>query len=169
MRTERLELVPVSLPVVEAVMAGDRDAAEAACGAPLPGAWPNEELIARAFHVSLAAIRADPERRLWGDTLLLLGRTVIGSVVFHGRPDEDGIAEVGYGVAEEWQSRGYATEGTRACVRWALAQAGVGAVRATTFPWHRASLRVIEKLGMVLAATREHEVLGELLVYETKR
>jgi RimJ/RimL family protein N-acetyltransferase len=169
MRTERLELVPVSLSVVEAVMSGDRDAAEAACGASLPGAWPNEELIARAFHVSLAAIRADPEGRLWGDTLLLLGRTVIGSVVFHGRPDHDGVAEVGYGVAEEWQSRGYATEGTRACVRWALEQAGVRAVRATTFPWHRASLRVIEKLGMVLAATREHEVLGELLVYETKR
>jgi RimJ/RimL family protein N-acetyltransferase len=168
MRTERLELVPVTLDVVEAILAGDRAGAEAAAGAALPAAWPNDELIARAFPVSLSAIRADPERRLWGDTLLLsrdLPRRVIGSVIFHGRPDDDGVAEVGYGVEERSQSLGFATEGTRACVAWALAQPGVRAVTATTFPWHRASLRVIEKLGMRLVGSREHEVLGELLVF----
>jgi ribosomal-protein-alanine N-acetyltransferase len=169
LRTERLQLVPITLEVVEAVMAGDRASAEAACGAELPEAWPGEELVARAFHVSLDAIRADPARRLWGDTLLISGRRVIGSVIFHGRPDDDGVAEVGYGVADDWQGNGYATEGTRACVEWALAQPEVRAVRATTFPWHRASLRVIEKLGMVPCATRVHEVLGELLVYELGR
>jgi len=171
LRTTRLELVPVTLPVVEAVMAGDREAAERACGARLPDLWPQEELVARAFHVSLDAIRADPERRLWGDTLLLSPdhRRVIGSVIFHGRPDGDGVAEVGYGVEEGSQGQGYATEGTHACVRWALAQPGVRAVTATTFPWHRASLRVIEKIGMRLVATREHEVLGELLVYRIDR
>jgi [ribosomal protein S5]-alanine N-acetyltransferase len=169
LRTERLDLEPVTLAVVEAVMAGDRAAAEAACGAGLPEAWPGEELIARAFGLSLDAIRADPERRLWGDTLLLSRergpRRVIGSVIFHGRPD-DGIAEVGYGVELASQSVGYATEGTRACVDWALTQPYIRAVRATTFPWHRASLRVIEKLGMRRIETREHEVLGDLWVFE---
>lgn len=172
LRTERLELVPVTLPMVEAVMSGDRAAAERACGAPLPEAWPGDELIARAFAVSLDAIRADPARRLWGDTLLMTAegpRRVVGSVIFHGRPDADGVAEVGYGVEVSSQGNGFATEGTRACVRWALEQPGVRAVTATTFPWHRASLRVIEKLGMQLAATREHEVLGELLVYRLDR
>ena len=168
LRTERLDLVEVTLAVVEAVMAGDRDAAEAAAGARLPDAWPNEELIARAFHPSLADIRADPARRLWGDTLLLSRDPqprVVGSVIFHGRP-ADGVAEVGYGVEEGSQHQGYATEGTRACVAWALAQPGMRAVQATTFPWHRASLRVIEKLGMRPVGTRVHEVFGELLVYE---
>ncbi len=174
LRTERLELVPVTLAVVEAVMAGDRAAAEAACGARLPdSSWPGEELIARAFHPSLDAIRADPARRLWGDTLLLScddgPRRVIGSVIFHGRPDDAGIAEVGYGVEDGSQSRGFATEGTWACVRWALSQPGVRAVTATTFPWHRASLRVIEKLGMERIASREHDTLGELLVYQLLR
>ena len=172
LRTERLALVPVTLEVVEAVMAGDRERAEAAAGARLPGAWPNEELVARAFHPSLADIRADPARRLWGDTLLLsldAAPRVIGSVIFHGRPDHDGIAEVGYGVEEGSQGRGYATEGTRACVAWAFEQPGVRAVQATTFPWHRASLRVIEKLGMELKHTRAHEVFGDLLVFEVTR
>lgn len=164
--------MPVTLEVVEAVLRGDRAGAEAAAGADLPDAWPNDELIARAFHPSLDAIRADPARRLWGDTLLLSRDPrprVIGSVIFHGRPDEDGVAEVGYGVEDASQGQGYATEGTRACVEWALAQPGVRAVTATTFPWHRASLRVIEKLGMRPIGSREHEVLGELLVYRLER
>jgi [ribosomal protein S5]-alanine N-acetyltransferase len=172
MRTARLDLEPVTLAVVEAVLCGDRAAAEVACRARLPEAWPGEDLVARAFHPSLAAIRADPGRRLWGDTLLLPragARRVIGSVIFHGRPDEDGIAEVGYGVEEGSQGQGYATEGTAACVAWALTQPGIEAVRATTFAWHRASLRVIEKLGMRHVETREHETLGELLIFETRR
>ena len=172
MRTERLTLVPVTLAMVEAIMAGDRDRAEAAANVRLPDAWPGADLIARAFHPSLDAIRADPDRRLWGDTLLLAGgpeRRVVGSVIFHGRPDEDGIAEVGYGIEAGSQGLGYATEGTRTCVQWALGQRGIRRVTATTLPWHRASLRVIEKLGMRQVATRDHDLLGELLVFAIDR
>jgi RimJ/RimL family protein N-acetyltransferase len=171
--TPRLELSPITLEMVEAMMKGDRARAEAAAGARLPDAWPGTDLIERAFTASLEAIRADPETRLWGDRLMIsrtarpgIERRVIGSVVFHGRPGPDGIAEVGYGVEEGSQRTGLATEATRACVEWALAQPGCRAVRATTFPWHRASLRVIEKLGMQLMGTREHDLLGEMLVFE---
>ena len=38
-----------------------------------------------------------------------------------------------------------------ACVDWALAQPGIHAVQATTFPWHEASLGVIRRLGMAPA------------------
>lgn len=169
--TDRLELVPITLPFVEAVMAGDRRAAEALCGAPLPRSWPGPDLIARAFAPSIEAVRADPAVRLWGDTLLITrgaDRRVVGSVVFHGRPT-DGVAEVGYGVDEDEQRHGYATEGTRACVEWALREPGIDVVTATTFPWHAASLRVIERIGMRPAGNREHPFLGELLVFERRR
>jgi RimJ/RimL family protein N-acetyltransferase len=94
---------------------------------------------------------------------------VIGSVVFHGRPVDNGIADMAYGVEEGSQGRGFATEATRACTEWALAEPGVVAVAATTLPWHAASLRVMIKLGMVHIGTREHETLGELVVYELRR
>ncbi len=170
--TARLELVPVSLAMVEAVMAGDRGRAEAAAGATLPEAWPGRALVERAFYASLDAIRADPDRRLWGDRLCIARsgpRRVVGSVVFHGRPGDDGIAEVGYGIEESSQRQGLGTEATLACVEWAFGHAYVQAVRATTFPWHRASLRVMEKLGMRHVATEQHETMGELLVYEVTR
>ncbi len=92
-------------------------------------------------------------------------RRVIGSVIFHGYP-QNGIAEVGYGVERGSQGQGLATEGTLACVDWALRQPGISAVRATTFTWHRASVRVLEKIGMRAVGSEEHELLGEMLVFE---
>jgi len=169
--TPRLELTPITLEMVEAVMLADRARAEAAAGATLPPTWPNRELVERAFSASLESVRADPAARLWGDRLLIARqgvRRVVGSVVFHGQPD-DGIAEVGYGIEEASQGCGLASEATSACVDWALAQPGVEAVRAVTMPWHRASLRVIEKLGMKRVGVREHEMFGELWVFERRR
>ena len=182
--TERLRLVPITLEMVEGVMRRDRAAAEAAldvglraCGWDLPACarfpdqWPNEELVARAFPFSLDAIRAAPDVRLWGDSLVLPldgPPIVLGSVVFKGLPP-DGVAEVGYAVVEDSRSQGYATEATRACVDWALDQPGIHAVQATTFPWHHASLGVIRKCGMTHIETREHEMLGDLLVFERRR
>jgi RimJ/RimL family protein N-acetyltransferase len=166
--TERLTLVPITLEMVEAVFAGDRERAEALAQARLPEAWPGRALIERAFSADLEAIRSDPEGRLWGDKLMIArdGR-IVGSVIFHGRP-VDGIAEVGYGVELESQRCGFATEATRACVEWALAQPECAAVRATTFPWHKASLRVIEKLEMKQVGTQEHDIFGELQVFELR-
>ncbi len=173
--TPRLDLVPMTLAIVEAVMLGDREGAERAAGLKFPEAWPGRALVERAFSASLERIREDPERRLWGDRLLLLRddtahvRTLVGSVVFHGRPDDDGIAEIGYGVDEAQQGKGYATEAVRASVAWAFEQGGTRVVRATTLPWHVASIRVLEKVGMARVGTRDHEMLGELVVYETSR
>jgi [ribosomal protein S5]-alanine N-acetyltransferase len=170
--TPRLVLEPITLPIVEAVFDADRAAIEALVGAKVPEAWPGRALVERAFSASLDRIRADPERRLWGDRLMIAEdageRFVVGSVIFHGRPD-DGVAEVGYGVEERWQRQGYATEGTRECVAWALAQPEVQCVTATTPPWHVASIRVLEKCGLVREGVEEHEMLGEVLRFRTRR
>jgi len=95
-------------------------------------------------------------------------RRVVGSIVFRGAPQADGTSEIAYGVEEGSQGRGYATEGVGASVAWALTQNGVRAVQATTFAWHRASVRVLEKIGMTAVGAREHETMGEMLVYELR-
>lgn len=171
--TPRLILEPMTLPLVEAVFRADRAALERIAGAKIPAAWPGRVLVERAFSASLEAIRVDPATRLWGDRLMITRegdeRLVIGSIIFHGRPDASGIAEVGYGVEESWQRKGVATEGTRAAVEWALTQPGVRAVTATTPPWHAASIRVLEKSGLVRVATEEHETFGEVLRFSRER
>jgi RimJ/RimL family protein N-acetyltransferase len=170
--TPRLLLEPVTVEVVDATFAGDRTAIERLVCARIPDAWPGRALVERAFSASLDDIRADPVKRLWGDRLMITQeggeRIVVGSVIFHGRPD-DGLAEVGYGVEERWQSKGYASEATRACTDWALREPGILGVTATTPPWHTASVRVLEKAGFLRMGLEEHDALGEVLRFERRR
>ena len=171
LETERLVLVPITLAIVEAIMLDRRDTAKLLIDADMPERWPGRALIERAFSASLERIRAQPEARLWGDRMMITRGAkprVVGSVVFHGFP-HNGIAEVGYGVDESMQKNGYAVEATTAAVEWALTCEGIVAVRATTFPWHRASIRVLEKVGLQKVAEDEHDVLGTQWIFERSR
>jgi len=177
----------MTLEMVEAVMLGDRDRAESIACARMPLRWPNPELIERAFALSVDGIRADATR-LWGARILIAGggdtsgdrgddrasvrgsdRRVVGSVVFRGAPDETGLTEIAYGVEDQSQGQGFATEAVAAALDWALEQPRSRCVQATTFAWHRASIRVLEKVGMTHVGVREHETMGEMLVYERGR
>ena len=168
--TDRLRLVPITLDAILAVLDHDKARAEALVGAAFPASWPSDELLVSGFPYSRDAIRAAPDTRLWGDSLVLLRDEprVIGSIVFHGHPT-DGVAEVGYSIEESYRKNGFAIEATRACVEWALGEPGIEAVQATTFEWHLASLGVIRGIGMRQVAVRDHDTLGSLLVFERRR
>lgn len=185
--TKRLELVPVTVELVDAVLSERRDEVRRLVGAELPSAWPGRALVERAFSASIEAIRKDPEHRLWGDRLLITRasdehgdgraarytaeapRRLVGSVVFHGSPRDGGVVEVGYGVEDASQGQGYATEATAAQVDWALEQPGVRRIEATTPPWHSASVRVLEKAGFSRVGLEEHPFLGEILKFARDR
>ena len=73
---------------------------------------------------------------------------VVGGVGFHGPPDEQGRAEIGYGIAAAFRGRGMAT----AAVERLLALPslpGVTAFVAHTDPGNPASQRVLERNGFV--------------------
>jgi len=57
-------------------------------------------------------------------------------------------AEVGYRLRRSAWGRGYATEGTRALVRWAFTDGGQADVVATTMAVNAGSRRVMEKAGL---------------------
>ena len=169
--TARLDLVPVSIELVEAVLSGNRSRAEVCVGAILPALWPGRALVERAFYASLEDILSNPDNRLWGDRVMIAReppRRVVGSVVFHGAPDGEGSVEVAYGVEEDSQRRGYATEATRASVEWALTEGRANVVRAATPPWHFASQKVLERCGMRRCGVRDSP-LGDVWEYERRR
>lgn len=167
--TSRLELRPLSLPLVTALLESrPRSEIEKIVGAELPWTWPSRALVDQAFPASVEAVLADPEKRLWGDRLMVTREgpaRVVGSVIFHGRPGDDGVAEVSFGVEDASQGRGYATEALTACVEWALAQAECKVVRATTTDWHKASKKLLERIGMKVAGERQ-DGDARMLVYE---
>src|SRR5947209_3600213 len=117
--TARLRLLPITLDVIEAVLDHDKPRAEHLVGARFPAGWPNDPLLDVGFPYSRQAIRAAPEVRLWGDSLVVLRDEprVVGCVVFHGQP-HNGFAEIGYSIEDGSRGNGLATEATRACVEW---------------------------------------------------
>ncbi len=48
---------------------------------------------------------------------------------------------------------------------WALHQQHARQVHAATFAWHKPSVRVLEKVGMMPIGVREHDTMGEMVVF----
>lgn len=90
----------------------------------------------------------------------------VGGIGFHGVPDEDGKAEIGYDLAEAARGNGYATEALRALKEWALPRADVRSLFATIEPANTPSQAVIARAGFV----RVSEELDEegLQAYELR-
>lgn len=169
LETARLELRPITREQALAILEGKRrEEIEKLVGAEMPWAWPTSMLVEQVFRASIEGVRKDPDLRLWGDRFIVVRSAaprVVGSVIFHGRPGPDGVCEMGYGIEETSQNRGYATEALAACVKWALAQPECKVIRCETSAWHKPSLRVLEKVGFVATGSRETED-GKMLVYE---
>ena len=72
--------------------------------------------------------------------------THIGGLCFKGI-DNDGVAEIGYGISEEYQSKGYATEAVRAVSGWAFKNPDLTRIESEAEPDNIASIRVLEKCG----------------------
>ena len=74
--------------------------------------------------------------------------THIGELCFKGL-DENGVAEIGYGISEEHQCQGYATEAVKAVLTWAFQNTEVTAIEAETDAENMASKRALEKCGFI--------------------
>jgi [ribosomal protein S5]-alanine N-acetyltransferase len=98
----------------------------------------------------LEALRKSTRTDPWQHGFFIVDRErncVVGTAGFKGPPDPDGVVEIAYGVAPEYQGRGYATEAANALVEFALADSMVKIVRAHTLPEPNASTRVLTKNG----------------------
>jgi RimJ/RimL family protein N-acetyltransferase len=145
----RLDLPLLSLAALEALIAGDRAALEAATGATFPQPLTAPPLMEDALPYFRDALRDDPSSAPWWVRLLILRETgeAVGMAGFTGHAD-DGAVTLGYSVYPAYQGQGIASEAAAALVAWALAQPGVRRVRATIPPNHTGSQRVATKAGL---------------------
>jgi ribosomal-protein-alanine N-acetyltransferase len=114
--------------------------------------------------------RAPPDVNPWLHGLGVLHRMddcVMGAAGFVGIPDADGVAEIAYGIAPEYQGRGYATEAAQALVAFASADSRVRRLRAHTYTATNASTRVLAKCGFTFVGPIEHPEDG--LVWRWER
>ncbi len=106
------------------------------------------EMLKEAYAEMLDGCLTHPEQWEWYAVWMmeLKDGTRIGELCFKGLP-ADGSAEIGYGIADEYQGKGYATEAVSALVKWAFRQPNVIYITAATEESNLASQRVLEKAG----------------------
>lgn len=141
----RVALVPA--PRALAVAVSDHDgpatqAALAAAGLSRGAGWPHADSLD-----ALAGAAVDPEPDPEGTWLVVVGDEVVGDCGWRGRPDADGVVELGYGLAEPWRGRGLGTEAVAVLAAWTEAQPGVRVVAAQVLVGNEASLRLLSRLG----------------------
>ena len=106
------------------------------------------DVLKAAYTEMLEGCLAHPEQWEWYAIWMieLKDGTHIGELCFKGITG-DGTTEIGYGIAEDYQGCGYASEAVRAAVAWALRQDAVTCVSAEVDAENTASIRVLEKTG----------------------
>ena len=107
-----------------------------------------EDMLKEAYTEMLNGAIQHPDQWEWYAMwmLELKDGTHIGELCFKGI-DLSGAAEIGYGVLEEYQGKGYATEAVNAVSEWALRQPDVSKIEAEAEESNTASLKVLEKCG----------------------
>jgi [ribosomal protein S5]-alanine N-acetyltransferase len=159
--TDRLILVPATENILQAEIE-DRDRLGFLLGAQIPYNWPPDEYL-DAIPVFLSALQSNPALLGWQSWYWLRREsaperpTVIGSGGFRGEPDSTGTIELGYSVLPQYERLGYATEGSRGLIDWAMGQREVNRIIAETLLDNEASIRVLEKLGFAPAPDEPRE------------
>lgn len=164
--TTRLDLSPLHVEAVDALLAGDGERLGRLTGARFltPAAPP---YMADALPVVRDRLRERPEETHWWNWLVVERQTneAVGSVAFGGPVSAEGAVLVGYAIYTEYEGRGYATEAVKAMIAWAFTQPGVREVRALAPVWNTPALRVAENVGMRPVASEEDDDVGEVLLY----
>lgn len=78
----------------------------------------------------------------------------VGEIGLRWNEPPDVVVEVSYGLYPAFRGKGYATEGSVACVAWGFETLGFERIVGRSRGDNLASHRVLEKLGMTLAFRR---------------
>jgi RimJ/RimL family protein N-acetyltransferase len=95
-------------------------------------------------------------------------RHVVGSIGFHGPPDDQGRLEVGYRVEPSYRRRGLAREAVTAMFDWAASEHGIHRFVASISPTNAPSLQLTAGLGFVETGSHTDEIDGLEIEFEAE-
>ena len=116
------------------------------------------EVLKAAYTEMLNGCIENPEQWEWYAIWMieLKDGTHIGEMCFKGL-DSNGVVEIGYGIMEQYQEHGYATEAVKAISAWAFQEPKVTAIEAEIDSKNIASKKVLEKCGFVFTGKNGKE------------
>lgn len=161
--TDRMILIPVTSPIARDLALGSTTKLEES-GLLTNGRWPRQDTLDILPFVN-QAFEENPEATGFEFWMMVLkdSMTIIGDIGFHGAPDDHGTVEIGYGLIEEEQRKGYGFEALQAMVDWAKSHEQVMTIRADCLVTNVPSIRVLEKVGMRKTHRDRNTIYWELV------
>src|SRR4051794_28756051 len=162
--TTRLELVPLTPPLLRAVAGGDLAEVERRLEAPVGAGW--EEGVPAEYR--LEQLAADPSEQPWLGRagLARAPRRVVGSIGFHAPPDDRGRVEIGYDIVAGERRQGFAREAMQALLECAWATGRARICVASVSPDNVPSLGLIRAFGFRRVGEQMDEIDGLEWVFE---
>jgi RimJ/RimL family protein N-acetyltransferase len=113
-------------------------------------------------------VKANPEVNKWFVRWMVLRETseIVGSLSFHGAPDENGMLEIGLGVHEKFWRQGFGYEALMGMWLWAASQSSVLKFRYTVDPNNQASVGLVRKFGFAHVGLQIDDEDGPEDIYE---
>ncbi len=159
----------MTVPVMRALQAKDLETAGLEAGAVVTPGLADD--LVDFLRYRLAQLDVDPTIREWLGRLMIITddagtRRAIGTIGFHGPPDDRGRLEVGYRVEAPYRRQGYAREAVRAMFDWAASAHGIHRFIASISPTNEASLGLAAGFGFVRVGEHMDEIDGLEYVFE---
>ena len=86
----------------------------------------------------------------------------IGGIGLTGKPNEQGLVVVGYGMDKTYHNQGFATESLQAIIKWVFENPEAKSIMAETKEDNLASQKVLSKNGFILQDQKEGLLLWKL-------
>ncbi|SKB64307.1 GNAT family N-acetyltransferase [Daejeonella lutea] len=145
--TPNLTLLPCDVEILTTALKGNHELASR-LNITVPEAW--TEFGPLALEYSRERL-ADADQAGWWTYFPIhqASNTLIGSGGYKGKPNEEGVVEIGYEIAADYRNQGLATEFCRALVEHAFKDGRVKKVIAHTLGEDNASTKVLSKSGFL--------------------
>jgi RimJ/RimL family protein N-acetyltransferase len=170
-QSRRLLLRSMSLPVLEALLAGNRAVAEHLLECRIPGDLP---LARMPLSMRLDQIRRDASVEPWLLRAMIdrASSTLVGHIGFHSAPGDEHLAaiapdavELGYSVHAPFRRQGYATEAAIALMHWAYVNHNCRCFLLSISPENTASTAMARALGFTACGSHIDERDGLEIQY----
>ncbi|PSL49331.1 RimJ/RimL family protein N-acetyltransferase [Chitinophaga niastensis] len=160
-------MLPCSLEHFELLLQGNDHLADL-LGISIEDGWTDyPEMVLVAYD----KLRNDPSMLGWFFYLVLHrnDKRLIGAGGFKGKPDDQGLVEMGYEIAADYRERGLGTEMAKALIRFAFGHSYVQRVIAHTEEEYNASVKILQKAGMRFVGTIKNIENEDLWEWEITR
>jgi ribosomal-protein-alanine N-acetyltransferase len=148
-----------------------RDAAELAArlGARPPVTWPPEHNDENTRNWMRNYLTEHPDEPAYTGWYIVGAGELVGTAGFKGPPNAAGEVEIGYGIIEARQRRGFASGAARILIDFAFSDPRVTAVLAETLPFSPGSQAVLKRCDFSLTGSRVDAEDGEVLCFRRNR